>query len=1238
MCVTIIFLLETVEPVVGGLNVNDNLKSMISGFKLPFLFLFVIAAAITASATLTVVSPTPANNSLLGTNSYLINVTATGSDTDKFWCDAEHLVYLTYNLTWLNATKVNFTNTTSTKVNFTGLPNGTFLLQTTEVWTYEQGNSCTSHTDSDSDTRTFRIDTTAPQISYINSTLTNGSYTRNNWIFVNVSTSDVNYNYTTFNLYGPNSNSLNKSVNVTSGSSTNFTGLSSGTYVFNATAYDKAGNKNSTSSRTVIVDTIAPVIGSVSNVTSEATNASGASVTYTIPTATDNIDSSVTVTCLPGSGSVFALGNTGVTCNAQDTAGNNATSVTFNVTVQDTTPPVVTVPSDITKEATASTTQVTFTAPSATDLVDGSVTTTCTHNSGDLFPVGVTTINCSATDSHGNTGSAIFSVTITDTTPPEISGTPSDITAEATNSSGAVVEYSLPTANDLVDGSTSVSCLPASGSVFALDATTLVTCSSTDSHGNTGTSNFNVKVQDTTAPVITLYGSSSLILEYGDTYNDAGATASDAVDGNLTGSIVTVNSVNSSAVGDYTVTYDVTDAHGNKATQVVRTVHVIDTDNPVITLLGFDPVTLEVHSTYNDAGATAIDDVDGDLTNSIVTNNPVNSDVVGNYTVTYNVNDAHGNSATQVTRTVSIIDNESPVLTGTPEDFSVEATSGDGATVNYDAPTATDNYDSEVSVSCLPASGNNFALGSTQVNCSSTDSNGNTGTSSFTVTVKDTTAPNITITNADTSPAKFKTVNASAVDLVSESTLSYAIVSSDTNCTNVEVWTPYDESVTLNSESDNGKIVCFRATDGSDNTDYSSSDVISGIDTTPPVVTFTSNSPVNNSITTTPYMFVQVTVNDTNAVNLTYDLSTFEVDPVLTTTETSHNFTELSANTYFITVTATDAAGNVGSTETRTVKVLTDQNYEIQPTESTLTPSDSNQEFNFTFNSSVDDNQTFDLNLTPFLTGSTATYNGSITITRDNFSIEFPAGITFNGTNWDGLLNLPTLQNASNYSVSSGTVDEVLALGSANSSITFDKPVKITLFGKTGKNAGFTNGNSFTIINLQCNSATNPTNIGNAECYFDDGTNLIIFTMHFTSFATITPAPVTPPSNNNGGGSPSSGSGSGSSSSTSSSSGSGFTSVVATPTPTVPTATPVPTVTAPTATPAPTTTPTTVPTATPTPAPAITPTATPTPATAGFFTAIGNNSYAMIGGFILALIGMFFGASRLGLLNKKGKQ
>jgi hypothetical protein len=115
-------------------------------------------------------------------------------------------------------------------------------------------------------------------------------------------------------------------------------------------ASDASGNTSSAKFNVTVRDTTAPNIATHADITGvQATGPDGATVAYTKPTATDNVDTSVTVNCSPASGTKFALGDTTVTCSATDNSGNKATS-TFRVTVvppppQDTTPPETTIDS-----------------------------------------------------------------------------------------------------------------------------------------------------------------------------------------------------------------------------------------------------------------------------------------------------------------------------------------------------------------------------------------------------------------------------------------------------------------------------------------------------------------------------------------------------------------------------------------------------------------------------------------------------------------------------------------------------------------------------------------------------------------------------------------------------------------------------------------------------------------------------------------------------------------------------
>src|SRR5581483_5058224 len=115
-----------------------------------------------------------------------------------------------------------------------------------------------------------------------------------------------------------------------------------------------------------------PTISAASNLTLEATGASGATVPYASPATHDAVDGNGSASCAPASGSVFALGTTIVTCAASDAHSNAATPIGFSVLVRDTTPPSLAAHANVTAEATGpSGAIVNYTLPASWDAVDG---------------------------------------------------------------------------------------------------------------------------------------------------------------------------------------------------------------------------------------------------------------------------------------------------------------------------------------------------------------------------------------------------------------------------------------------------------------------------------------------------------------------------------------------------------------------------------------------------------------------------------------------------------------------------------------------------------------------------------------------------------------------------------------------------------------------------------------------------------------------------------------------------
>jgi hypothetical protein len=243
---------------------------------------------------------------------------------------------------------------------------------------------------------------------------------------------------------------------------------------------------------TVIRDPAPPIVTVPPAITKEATGPSGAVVSYTGVSAFDGLDGPVPATCLPASGSQFAIGDTPVSCSATDAHSNTGTAG-FVVHVVDTTPPAISAHADITVQAAGPTgTPVNYVVPATSDIVDGAGTASCGPSSGAVFAVGNTAVTCTAVDAHGNAATpTAFVVHVVDTTAPVLS-LPGSLAIATQNVLGAIVTYSA-TATDLVDGAIAASCAPASGTLFA-PGSTMVNCSATDSHGNRVNGAFTVTV------------------------------------------------------------------------------------------------------------------------------------------------------------------------------------------------------------------------------------------------------------------------------------------------------------------------------------------------------------------------------------------------------------------------------------------------------------------------------------------------------------------------------------------------------------------------------------------------------------------------------------------------------------------------------------------------------------------------------------------------------------------------
>ena len=453
-------------------------------------------------------------------------------------------------------------------------------------------------------------------------------------------------------------------INSTSYTYTITVGSGNGNQYFRmATGTDLAGTlieTYPTSGETLIIDNTPPTITLLGDPTVNIEV--GAIYTDAGADADDNVDGPVITDNIVAVSTVntSVIGNYTVTYNVSDAAGNAATQVTREVNVTaDQTSPVITL-SGANPQSIELGTDYSELGATATDNTDGDITNNIVIDASnvDVDTVGDYTVTYNVSDAAGNPADEVTrTVTITpDATIPVI-------TLEGANPQSIELgtDYSElgATAEDNIDGNITESIVinASDVDVNALGDYT-VTYNVSDTEGNIAEEVTRiVNVVDTSAPVspvIILLGSASVYVELGTDYTDAGATASDGLGGNITSSIVATGTVDVNVLGNYTISYDVSDAAGNEATQVTRNVSVVNYSVPVITLLGDAIISLQKGAPYFDLGATALDSTDGDITNHINIVNPVNINDWGTYTITYNVSNSAGTAAIEVTRTVVI--------------------------------------------------------------------------------------------------------------------------------------------------------------------------------------------------------------------------------------------------------------------------------------------------------------------------------------------------------------------------------------------------------------------------------------------------------------------------------------------------------------------------------------------------------------------------------------------------------
>ena len=512
-----------------------------------------------------------------------------------------------------------------------------------------------------------------------------------------------------------------------------------GTITRTWTATDDCGNESSCTQTITVKDNTDPVITCPVDVDLECDDSTDPSNTG-YATATDNCDSAPTITYSDNQ-------NNGVitrTWTATDACGNDAGCVQ-TITIDDSTPPVITCPADVTVECGQSTDPSSTGYATATDNCDPDpVIQYSDSQTGDVI-----TRTWTATDDGGNWASCDQIITIEDTTPPVIT-CPVDMTVECDESTNPPNTGSA-IATDNCDPSPVIthSDQETAGSC-AEEKTITRTWTATDNAGNSSSCQQMIMVEDTEAPVITC--PAEITIECDQLIgpvNTGYATAIDNCDPDP--EITHADSeIAGSCDQEKTIirTWTVTDNCGNQAV-CVQMIHVVDTTPPKITCpTNVTIICDESSDPANTGSATATDNCDpAPMISSSDSETPGSCPEEKTITRTWTATDDCGNSV-QCVQVITVIDNVPPTLIGCPADATAECDNIPAAA----AVTATDNCDPNPSVTLVETpylTGCGGYTGIIQRTWTATDACGNESSCSQVITVVDTAPPTFSNCPAD---------------------------------------------------------------------------------------------------------------------------------------------------------------------------------------------------------------------------------------------------------------------------------------------------------------------------------------------------------------------------------------------------------------------------------------------------------------------------------------------------------
>lgn len=921
-----------------------------------------------------------------------------------------------------------------------------------------------------------------------------------------------------------------------------FTGNDSFTFYFE----DLEGNIGSSTAMVDWIDKNAPVI------TIDAYNTGRTNQNILVTASTNEWTLNTTGHLFTGNGLFNFI--------ATDVAGNQTTQ-TITISKINKVAPIVTFSGQNPKNMLLNTAYIEAWATWSDD-VDGTGSNVTISGSVITGTMGTYILTYLYIDTAGNIWQTIRTVNVLDNTPFINLNGSSTVTIEYGNN---YVESGATWA-DAIDGTWTVSTINGSVNTWVLWTYTR-TYIYVNNGGFTWSTTRIVNVVDTTAPIVTLLGSWTVTIEYGNSYIESWAKWTDTHDGSGTNVTISGN-VNTWILWTYILNYSKTDSNSNVSNTVTRIVNVVDTTAPVVTLNWSWTVNVEFGNSYTEIGATWTDIYDGTGTATI--SGSINTWILWTYTLSYRYIDNSWNTWNTVTRTVNVVDTTAPVITLIGS-LSVNVEYGNAYTELW--ATWTDAHDGTWNAT-ISGSVNTWVLWTYIISYKKADAAGNTGTTvTRTVIVQDTILPTANVIYSNTwltnqnvtatltgyseqltglissthqftwngiftftfSDLQGNTGSATAiVNNIDKSTVSGSIAYNPSSLTNQDVIatiTFNKTGVTVNNNSNltgyiftNTWTFTFNFTDVAGNTG-STTAIVTWIDKTAPTViklwNWTSDYTLNAG--STGGLLFSEAISNTGQIQ---SALTFWADHAPTYTW-SGNTLIIIANasgttwTNDVAVNVTDLAGNTSNTQllidsvidtwtqvngSGAVSLTTGQTQVVISTNAVAI--------------SIPDTVTNATIIVPVSTSGTTTVatvpaitmNVDSTSFTNNIMVSIPANTTITApSTWTGIIIVPTVKENSSVTPpteagKTNTVESVIEVWFAAGRLTFDKAVSILIPGQSGKKAGYTvAGGAFTEIINTCNINNSWVILAtDSECKINSWTDLVIWTKHFTTFATYT--------------------------------------------------------------------------------------------------------------------------------------